>query len=177
MATAYTARAAEANYPAKTRPESGQIIQQINFSNPSVTVVTGDSVELCKIPSNALITDMLLGLSGIDAHATAPTATVTLGLTKATSGEADVDEDGFMAAVTGRYAATGAVKYTTPADFNGALAFPYLASGDGTPADGIHSKLTFKVTGTLGTAGTAMKIVGWVAYTMDADWESSSDPA
>lgn len=176
MATAYTARAAEANYPVKSRPETGLVVQQINFSNPATVVVINDTVELCKIPVNCLITDLALSVSGFDTNA-APTATVGLGLTKATAGEADIDAVGFCSAVTGKGGATA--KGISPADFNGALAFPYLASGDNVttaPMDGVHSKLTFKVSSAPATAGNALKIVGWIGYIMDADWESSSDP-
>ncbi len=174
MANAYTARAAEASYPARTRPESGPIVQQISFVWPA-TVTANDTVELCKIPVNALIIDIMLGLTGIDTNASA-TGTVTLGLTKATAGEADIDDDGFMAAATGKLGNAGALKYSAPGDFNGALAFPYLAIGDAQPADGIHSKLTLKIpaAATFGGAGVA-KVSGWVMYTLDTDWASSSN--
>jgi hypothetical protein len=178
MATAYTARAAEANYPVKSRPESGLVVQQINFSNPAVTVAINDSVELCKIPVNCLITDLYLTVSGFDTNA-APTGTVSLGLTKATAGEADIDTVGFMSAVTAKGGPVA--KPISPLDFNGALVFPYLASGDNVataPMDGVHSKLTFRIgAAALATAGTALLIRGWVGYIMDADWESASDPA
>src|SRR5262245_23545151 len=173
MATAYTARTAEASFPAKTRPTNGVVRQVINWS-AAATVVTGDSVELCKIPVNAQITDVYLVVAGFDTNST-PTATSQLGLTKATAGAADIDDDGFITAGAAGIAFGNVAKAVTPVNFNGALGFPYLAVGDGVPADGIHSKLTFKINGTLATAGTTPSIKGFVDYTMDADFASSSN--
>jgi len=178
MANAYTARAAENSYPARSRPESGLIVQQLNFVWPA-TVTANDTVELCKIPVNALITDLMLGLQGIDVNATA-TGTVSLGLTKATANDSDIDPVGFMSAAAGKLANSGALKWSSPVDFNGALAFPYLAAPDAVgpniPADGIHSKLTLKVisAATFGGASVAM-VKGWIGYTLDSDWASSSN--
>jgi len=177
MATAYTARAAENNYPAKTRPANGVIVQQLAWTG-AATVAINDTIDLCKIPANALITDLMLGLTGFDTNAS-PTATISLGLTKPTANESDIDPVGFLNAATARNGANGALKYSSPSDFNGALAFPYLAAPDGAgpniPSDGIHSKLTLKVGSAPATAGTTPKVTGWIQYVMDSDWSSASN--
>lgn len=164
MPNAYTARAAEQSYPVRSQPATGAVIQLINFTAPANTTAN-DTVELCKIPANSVLTDMYLTVAGFDTGSA--TATFNLGLTKATANEADVDPVGFCSAVASKFGAGS--KTITPADLNGALVLPYQAGADGVgaslPADGVHSKLTMKFNGTPVTAGIGT-VKGWIEYVM-----------
>jgi hypothetical protein len=170
MAT-YTARPAESSYPVKTRPVSGIVIQPFTYA-VATALAENDVVELCKVPVNALITDFYLNVPDLDTHAT-PTIELDVGLTKATSGEDNVDVDGFVDGSSVGQSA-GIIDLQ---DKNGTLAFPYLCTGDVAPYDGVHSKFSITVSAAVATGATSVTIRGWLQYVMDADWESSTDPS